>query len=175
MLEKYLGDSYDLVKRFWREALNPIAPLYAHPKFVPSDIAARYTALTSIPILDTDARPSGPFGILLDPHTGIPLPKEPPVPTTAKLASLSFIVETDKEFRPRYMVCFDQSSHRKHELDKSGQRAKKMEFLQNQGLGCFYYISHAPFLFVASDPNVVQAIRERLLSLGIPETRLEPR
>src|SRR5438552_17254728 len=34
--EKYLGDSYDLVKRFWCESLGPVAPLYAHPRFVPS-------------------------------------------------------------------------------------------------------------------------------------------
>src|SRR6266478_6504291 len=31
--EKYLGDSYDLVKRFWCESLGPVAPLYAHPRF----------------------------------------------------------------------------------------------------------------------------------------------
>ena len=123
MLEKYLGDSYDLVKRFWREALGPIAPLYAHPKFVPADIQARFTTVTSIPIFDS--RPNGPFGLLLDPHTGIP--QDPSVRTNAKHASLEFIVETDRELRPRYMVCFDQSSHRTPDLDKKGQRAKKME------------------------------------------------
>lgn len=174
MLEKYLGDSYDLVKRFWREALNPIAPLYAHPKFVPADIRGRFTTVTSIPILDTNACPSGPFGILLDPHTGVPLPKDGSATGRASYAPLPFIAEADKELQPRYMVCFDQSSHRKHELDKRGQRAKKMEFLQNHGLDCFYYVSHAPFLFVAREPDVLRAIRDRLVSLGIPKNRLEP-
>lgn len=28
--ELYLGDSYDLIKRFWSESLRSIAPLYAH-------------------------------------------------------------------------------------------------------------------------------------------------
>ncbi len=32
MKEKYLGDSYDLVKRFFCDILRPIAPLYAHQK-----------------------------------------------------------------------------------------------------------------------------------------------
>jgi hypothetical protein len=58
MLEKYLGDSYDLIKRFWHEALEPIAPLYAHPKFIPADLRTRFTTLTSIPILDSPPEPA---------------------------------------------------------------------------------------------------------------------
>jgi hypothetical protein len=71
------------------------------------------------------------------------------------------------------MVCYDQSYHRKHELDKKGQRAEKMRFLHKEGLVSFYYTSHAPFLFVAREPGVVESIRDRLLALGIPAGRLE--
>jgi len=60
MRETYLGDSYDLVKRFWYESLKSIAPLYAHPRFVPPAIHSKYTAVTSISILDV--RPVGQFG-----------------------------------------------------------------------------------------------------------------
>ena len=38
MDEQWLGDSYDLVKRFWKKSLEPVAPLYSHPRFVPSTI-----------------------------------------------------------------------------------------------------------------------------------------
>src|SRR5712692_7181280 len=147
MRELYLGDSYDLVKRFWHESLKAIAPLYSHPRFVPFRIRPQYTAVTSVPILDS--RPNGPFGLLFDPDTGIPLPTESPGLTRASHASLSFMIQTDDELHPHYLICFDQSYHRHHELSRKEQRAKKKQFLKAQGIGSFYYVSHAPFLFMA--------------------------
>jgi hypothetical protein len=119
----FLGDSYDLVKRFWCESLKSIAPLYAHPRFVASGIRPQYTAVTSIAILDSrpDSRPDGPFGLLFDPDTGIPLPTESPGLTNASHVSLPFMVQTDDELHPQYMICFDQSYHRQHELSKCPQ------------------------------------------------------
>jgi hypothetical protein len=87
--------------------------------------------------------------------------------------TLSFMVQTDDELHPQYMVCFDQSHHRHHELSREQQRAKKMQFLQSHGIASFYYVSHAPFLFMARKAEVLQVIRDRLTSLGIPTTRLE--
>jgi len=40
-----LGDSYDLVKRFWAEALGPGGTLYAHPRFVPAALVAHVQEL----------------------------------------------------------------------------------------------------------------------------------
>src|SRR5437867_2849648 len=79
MREKYLGDSYDLVKRFWAESLSPVGRLLAHPGFIPAEMRAQYTLITNIPMLDSlnsqniDSRG---FGLLMDPDTGIPLPVE---------------------------------------------------------------------------------------------------
>jgi hypothetical protein len=173
MRENYLGDSYDLVKRFWRESLKPIAPLYAHSKFVPARIRAQYTAVTSIPILE--ARPRGRFGILLDPHTGIPLPDESFGGATASHASLPFVVQVNEELQPSYMICFDQSYHRQHGLTREEQRDVKRKFLRARGIESFYYVSHAPFLFLASKRKVLARLRDRLESLGIPPCRFEPR
>lgn len=72
MHERYLGDSYDIVKRFFGEQLSPIAPMHAHPRFVPNDLYDAFTRLTTIPIWDENADVE--FSLLLDPHTGIPLP-----------------------------------------------------------------------------------------------------
>jgi len=63
MREDYLGDSYDLVKRVWCQTLRDIAPLYAHPRFVPQELQTKYTAVTGIPILQSAHESS--FGILL--------------------------------------------------------------------------------------------------------------
>jgi hypothetical protein len=167
----YLGDSYDIVKRFWAESLRQLGPLYSHPRFVPTDIRVRYTAVTSIPVLDTDDLPEGPFGLLLDPHTGIPLPAESPAGATASHAPLPFIVQVNERLRPAYMICFDQSYHRHHELSRPEQLEKKREFLRGQGISSFYYDSHAPFLFMAGKAETLSAVRSRLVSLGVPEER----
>ena len=167
----YLGDSYDIVKRFWAESLRPLAPRYSHPRFVPAGIRARYTAVTSIPVLDTDDLPGEPFGLLLDPHTGIPLPAESPAEATASHAPLPFIVQVNERLRPAYMICFDQSYHRHHELSRTEQLEKKREFLRGHGMSSFYYDSHAPFLFTAGKAETLFAVRRRLVSLGVPEER----
>jgi hypothetical protein len=168
----FLGDSYDLVKRFWSEGLRSVAPLYAHPQFVPEEIRPEYTAITSVPVLDTDRLPDKPFGVLLDPDTGIPFPSESRARARRSHAPLPFIVGVHQDLRPLYVVCFDQSYHRRQEASRQQQLEKKREFLRQRGLSSFYYQSHAPFLFTADDVETLTAIRSRLVSLGIPQDRL---
>jgi hypothetical protein len=153
----YPGDSYDLVKRFWHDQLACIPPLCAHPHFVPPPLHVQYTALTRLPILDPMKLPEWPFGLFLDPDTGIPLPEE-------QFTQASLL-------RPHYMICFDQSIHRKHKggLNKDQQRETKRDFLRSQGIAPFYYFSHAPFLFMAQEMSTLQNVRNRLIGLGIPE------
>jgi hypothetical protein len=169
--EKYLGDSYDLVKRFWCESLGPLAPLYAHPRFVPSPIRSHYTAVTKIPILD--ARPEGAFGLLLDPHTGVPVADGLSSSASVSHAPLSFIVELNQKLRPEYIICFDQSFHRKHKLTKEERREKKMTFLRERGIHSFYYVSHAPFLFAAQTTHMLVSVLDCLISQGIPKSRFQ--
>ena len=166
MDQKYLGDSYDLVKRFFCQVLSPITPLYAHEKFVPPGIREAYTKLTKIQILGT--RPQGRFGILLDPDTGATDGH-----ATKKHVSLQFIADLNREFRPTYMICFDQSYHRKHENDKKGQRGEKLRRLRALGLQSFYYSSPAPFLFVAESREVFDVIFDLLRFEGIPDRFLQ--
>jgi len=169
MREIYLGDSYDLVKRFWCENLNPVAPLFAHPRFIQEGLRDHYVTLTKIPVLDLTSIPGMPFAIFLDPHTGIPLPSESSRFKPPSHATLPFIVEVNKKYRPSYMICFDQSYHRRHALSVERQRQAKRDFLQKQGISSFYYISHASFLFMAEKETTLNEIRGRLIELGIPE------
>jgi hypothetical protein len=168
----YLGDSYDVVKRFWSESLRLIAPLVAHSTFVPQALRVEYTALTSIPILYS--RPNHPFGVLFDPDIGIPLPDKFMEGATVSYAPLLFIVRTNAELHPDYMICFDQSHHRRHKLSKEGQREAKREFLREKGILSFCYVSHAPFLFMSQSAETLAAIGDRLMSLGVPGCRFEP-
>lgn len=169
MLEKHLGDSYDIVKRFWRDQLDSIGPLYAHSRFVPERLQGRYTELTTIPILPEELPPSRPFGLFFDPHTRIPLPKEGQA-ESPRYAPLSYIVSEHKRLRPRYMLCFDQCHDRLHMMmRKAEQREAKRESLRAQGIASFYYLSHAPFLFMAANVTDLQRVRRKLISSGVPE------
>lgn len=171
MREIFLGDSYDLVKRVWCQTLRDIAPLYAHPRFVPQKLQTKYTMVTGIPMLDPACDSS--FGILLDPHTGIPLPQESVHKATASHAPLSFIMDMNEELHPGYIVCFDQSYHRAGGLTRQQQRSDKRRFLSKRGVLSFYYVSHAPFLFAAAKVEILDAIHARLVSIGIPECLFE--
>jgi len=177
MKQAYLGDSYDIVKRFWAESLRSIAPLYAHARFIPHTLRATYTAMTAIPVFDpSHEKPDTQFGVLLDPDTGVPLPSEV-ASTTATVGHtpLNFIIRVFEEYSPLYLICFDQSYHRMEGFDRKSQRAKKIAYLVERDLSAFYYVSHAPFLFVARNSKSLDTIRLRLLHLGIPESRLEGR
>jgi len=169
---RYLGDSYDLVKRVLCQALCPVGPLYAHPRFIPAGIQVQYTTVTSIPILNLHAPPNGAYGLFLDPHTGIPLPDKSVTKATASHAPLPFIIEVICSLRPAYVVCFDQSYHRRPEFTVAQQRACKQAFLRDHGISSFYYLSHAPFLFMAETQTGLVAVRQRLLDFGIPLERL---
>ena len=131
------------------------------------------TATTSIPLLVSVSE--GSFGLLLDPHTGIRLPNEiHEGVTTASHVSLNFIVETNDELHPEYCICFDQAFHRRHELSRPEQMQAKVAFLRTRGIRSFYYVSHAPFLFTASNAETLHRIRHRLVDAGIPAHRFEP-
>jgi hypothetical protein len=172
MREKYLGDSYDIVKRFWCESLRAIAPLNAHPEFLPAEIRERYTAVTLIPVLDLESLPKKPFGILLDPDTGIPLPSASQKRMTPSHAPLPCIAQVMGALHPLYVICFDQSHYRQPGSSGDQQKQKKMDYLKARGLASFYYVSHASFLFITDAPKSLAAIHKRLVSLGIPESTL---
>jgi hypothetical protein len=38
MRREFLGDSYDAVKRMWRDILVEWAPLYAEPRYIQADL-----------------------------------------------------------------------------------------------------------------------------------------
>ncbi|SRR6266568_476018 len=175
MNKKYLGDSYDLVKRYWAESLHSVAPLFAHSRFILNEIRSQYFLLTTIRILDPHGSlPETPFGILLDPDTGIPLPSCSREKATAKHSPLKFILDVNEQLKPQYIICFDQSHRRQNGFSMRDQRTEKRNFLQERGLGSFYFESHASFLFASQFSNVLEVLRNRLVTAGIPLNRLDP-
>jgi len=171
--KKYLGDSFDIVKRFFAERLATVAPLLAHPRFVPTEIRPAFEKMTRMRVLGATEAPTQPFGLFLDPHTGIPLPAAALRTATVSHAPLQFIADEFARLKPRYVICFDQSHDRGCDLPRSDQRKRKCTELRARNLNSFYYVSHAPFLFAAAERTVLDSLRARLVESGIPEWRLE--
>jgi hypothetical protein len=171
--KKYLGDSFDIVKRFWAECLGVVAPLLAHPRFIPAEIRREFETVVGMRVLDPNELPTQPFGLFLDPDTGIPLPTAKLSTATKSHAPLLFIEAEFARLKPRYLICFDQSHDRACKLPKPDQRKRKRADLRTRNLSSFYYVSHAPFLFVATDRAVLDSLRHRLIQSGIPKWRFE--
>jgi hypothetical protein len=167
----YLGDSYDAVKRFWREVLQEWAPLYADIRYLPEPIRAEFTALTGIPMLQ-DLRPSF-YSILNDPDTGVPQPGTISRGEGSTHTSLSTICNQLRTSGVRCVLTFDQSIVRSRELSKEGQRAKKLDWLKQRGVSGFYYVSHAPFLFAFSGPKHMETAMSLIRGAGMPASRLQ--
>lgn len=170
MNQKYLGDSFDIVKRFWADRLVTVAPLLAHPLFIPADIRGAFTGMVGMPVLEGESA-STKFGLFMDPDTGIPLPTARTRSVTVAHCPVSFIVEEFGRLRPRYVVCFDRSYARGS--DAKLQRVLKLKELRRHGLRAFYYVSHAPFLFIARDDETLGQLVDRLIKGGVPASRFE--
>ena len=175
---KKLGDSYDAVKRLWYEIFKKWgARLHADSRFFPrddlDDLQARYTRLTTIPVLH--GTPAGPYSILNDPDTGIRLPDAADQKEGLTHIRLDTISEQLRPAKVRAVVTFDQSHYRQREETFERQREAKMRYLTTKGLFAFYYASHAPFLFTCRTASTLQGLRRLLLTFGIPKEKLEPR
>ena len=167
----FLGDSYDAVKRMWRDILADWAPLYAEPRFIPgNDLQQAFTRLTKIPILQGE--PSHPYSILNDPDTGIRLPGEQNQQEKSKHVTIETIA--DQLGRgTRCVITFDQSDYRRGNLSLGDQHRMKLRFLSRKGGHGFYYVSHASFLFAFPDAVTLGQLREILRNAGLPDNRIE--
>jgi hypothetical protein len=168
MHERYLGDSYDAVKRLWCQALYSWAPLHAARLYIPGKrLQAQFTALTGIPMLAD--QPPKQYSVLLDPDTGIRLAGA----RGRRHVTLDTIADT---FRSRGVVCvvtFDQSYVRQSGHSRSEQQSAKLRAAAELGLQCFYYQSHAPFLFSFRNASARRRGRKCLTDAGVPEGRLK--
>ncbi len=173
MKQDFLGDSYDAVKRLWRDLLQPWAPLHANARFIPEDLRENFTLLTGIPML-MDNRPEV-FSILNDPDTGIRMPGELNKNESRSHISIWLIMRQLAESGARCVITFDQSDYRHSGINREEQRKAKMCSLAENGFHSFYYVSHAPFLFAAACSETLHEVRQILIAGGIPTKRLEPR
>ena len=171
MRRKYLGDSYDALKRLWQELLSDWAPLYAAPAFIPTDLQKEFTQLTKIPMLPT--RPPSKYSILNDPDTGIRLPNKTNQKEGRTHIAIDTIINQLRDSGAQCVITYDQSNYRNIGMRLNEQRKEKMGRILLKGFHCFYYVSHAPFLFSAPNKDSLSRIQVILRNAGMPENRFE--
>jgi hypothetical protein len=171
MKRKYLGDSYDALKRMWQELLSDWAPLYAAPAYIPADLRKEFTQLTRIPILKT--RHPSKYSILNDPDTGIRLPDETNQKEGRTHISIDTIINQLKNSGAQCVITYDQSNYRNIGMKLNEQRKEKMGRILSEGFHSFYYVSHAPFLFAVPNIDALSRIQVILKNAGMPDNRFE--
>jgi hypothetical protein len=184
MKVQFFGDSYDIVKKSLIEWLSEFGSWSAHPMFtevVAPDKAASFSRFLGIPLISTE--PLTPAtdrakyfltceaasNLFLDPDTGVRLSpcggyKSVNYVFGPELAALS-------QARPKALtLVFDQSFSR----GSQGRPVQeKLASLTADGVHGFAYSSHAQFLVLSADAELVHHARERLLEVsGLPASRM---
>ncbi len=173
MDQKFFGDSYDIVKRFWADLLRPDAPLYAWPEFIPEDLRVEYSRFTGIAMYSPSLNSGSNFSILNDPDTGIRLPGAKKQARTRGHATIEQVVNQLDSIGAKWSLTYDQGYHRSRLFSPDQQRALKLDALSSRGCFGFYYRSHACFLFSSRSKKDLDNLRKLLEDAGMPPRKIQ--
>lgn len=161
----YLGDSYDIVKRFFCTELSVLGyTVTIEPMFTGSwnRTEREFFRFIGAQLHDAETEPSIRTALLFDPDTG--------VHRTASRKHISIDKFAHAATKRSLVFSFDQSFSRQH--SSSLLMEDKLRALQERGIHAMYYDSHARFLFASMAESSIAELRKHLVSLGMPETRL---
>lgn len=165
MNPKWFGDSYDIVKIFFVDTLKDIGyEVYIDPMFTGDWNGKEQHFINFIGAkLNNDfENPVCKSALFVDPDTGI---KEKASPKHIKFKTIIQRLE-----KYEIVFSFDQSFSRSKPSEE--QMQKKLSILKKLGGNSLYYDSHTKFLFASKNLDAINAIRDRLIQIGIPSTRL---
>ena|ERR1035437_3079743 len=180
MKENYLGDSFDIVKKFLIQSLAPGAewvaiPMFSH-EFKSDDIQAfeeflgvqvisksvitKYNRIGYLTALDQY------HYIFIDPDKGIRLK-----PTdSVEHISGEELVKLCREIPTRLLLVYDQSFDRGKKRDEEIE--EKLSYFQKERIYRFMYKSHACFIVLSASEAVCQNAYDHLLNSGLPGRKL---
>jgi len=161
----YLGDSFDIVKRFFCGVLRNLGyAVYIDPMFTgewSGEDEAFGKFLGATHILHRDPAKSK-TALFFDPDTGVRA-----TPTTAHV-SFDRLAQTLGDHA--IVFAFDQSFSRN--TAPREQMTQKLAEMRSRNCHGFYYDSHARFLFVSRDDDSLRELESHLCGLGLPAFRL---
>ena len=189
------GDSYDFVKRGILQLLAGCGRWSVHPMFTdgnPENYAADYCHLLGVPAVTTRsfiqsgrnrndwlaAAQNCRDHLLIDPDTGLPFDETGRRPDDERNAPAAFLYAGElarivRKRPDRLTLVFDQSFHwRGGDGAIIRQLNGKLQWVAQQGLHGLAYNSHAKFLLVSTNPDVLLAARHRLEEFNFPGRRL---
>lgn len=191
------GDSYDFVKRGILQLLSCCGDWSVHPMFTDNPNAAHYAEdyrrLVGVPtVTDQSFVQSGrnrndwleaartcQDHLLIDPDTGIPFNEPGRLPRAgaagAEFLMANELVEIARARPDKLTLVFDQSFYRKNYRGApctTKQINGKLWWVAQQDLHGLVYNSHAKFLLVSMDRDVLSATRHCLEELHFPGGRL---
>lgn len=165
MNPKYLGDSYDLVKRFFcRELASLGYSVSVDPMFTGDwgELERQFHALIGVDPASRQGMNSSRRALLLDPDTGIN--------DRGGQFHVSYSRIAQEVARFELVFSFDQAFSRQEE--SSAAMRRKLASLRSLGVLGMYYNSHARFLFAAKELGPLAQLRHHLYGLGLPAERL---
>jgi len=160
----YLGDSYDVVKRFLCGIARSLGySMYIDPMFTGEWTSSRRTSFFRF----IGARPmpakgyTTPAALLIDPDKGLRAQPGPAHTTFSEVARRCHQYDL--------VIVFDQSFARGPKiLDDLGSKLLSLRQLGVRGL---YYDSHARFLICSKGPGPPMRFRKTLIEAGLPADR----
>jgi len=165
MRPEFLGDSYDIVKRFFCETLRSLGyTIYIDPLLTgewSGQEATFYRFLGVEPY--AGVKPSSALtALFLDPDTGVNKKGSPSHVSYERLVA--------EATNHSLAFAFDQAFSRAGEVGPKLQA--KLNEIADLGCAALYYASHAHFLFVSREHDRLQRLRSELISRGLPASRL---
>ena len=160
----YLGDSYDVVKRFFCDMARSVGyVVYIDPMFTGAWTSRqRVTFLRFLGAREFDADPpKSPVDLLIDPDTGIRA-KGGPSHTT-------FTTIANRCEQCALVFVFDQSFSRGQNAHEA--MTSKLAALHSLGVRGVYYDSHARFLICSKSSTRTKRFQKVLIQAGPPPDR----
>jgi len=164
---QYLGDSFDIVKRFLCGALATLGyEVFIDPMFTDVWGAHEPAFYRFLGVKNVCEHSSAivPSALFLDPDTGV---RETSGPKHTSFDRIAAELE-------HYAVVFsfDQSFPRQADPKTKTMIQEKLAALTLRDCHGLYYDSHARFLFAARDAQRIQQLRQGLSEAGLPLFRL---
>lgn len=183
------GDSYDIVKQAMLRWLTPLGTWAVHPMFAKDyrcshpTFANEFRRFLDAPILTQEPIPhkprrSGYFEkslraftqdhLFFDPDKGLALPGS----TWGKEhLTTQELCEIGHNYPGKLVLVYDQSFARMREDKRRFKTNCKLKWLKQRELYGISYYSHANFLLVSKDGDLLERAR-RTLSVRLPDCRL---
>lgn len=166
MNSRYLGDSFDIVKRFFCDNIRALGyDVFVDPMFTDALRADedRFYQFLGARNVSACLPGTSPSALFFDPDTGVREAKGKQHVSFDRL-----VVALDSH---ALVFAFDQSFSRLTDGPPTLMR-HKLQALNARGCHGFYYDSQARFLFTTRDEGRLLKLRDHFYKLGLPEFRL---